>query len=436
MRQKVAIIGNNPEAAEWVARFLLMGWDVALTKPTPANLEGVLLRARRTLPGLYDICLPDEGELVQRASLAKAVAGADWVVEAGQGGLSERQRLYRYIHAISPTAVIATTTADISLDELQQGAPEPGRILAVLGCSPIYLLPMVEILTTPENTAQVIAQARAVMADIGLSPVFSTGPVTKLVANSVLRQAQDMIDAGKANEDEIDNVIRYGLGLVWATLGPFRYKSSLAKWATPVNHRQRDNSLVAVLRALKKPFDPKSAFAAGVVLQELEQTKKPPKPKEHTGPIETYNCAVPVDWVDYNGHMTEACYLKAFAHATDQFMAIIGCDANYIQTGKSFFTVETHIRHLQEVQAEEKITVSTQLLAAEGKKMHLWHQLSVNDALKATSEHMLVHVDLETRNAISPEPEIQNQLSEIWSIHKSLPQPEGAGRFVGEARNK
>lgn len=60
---------------------------------------------------------------------------------------------------------------------------------------------------------------------------------------------------------------------------------------------------------------------------------------------------MPLDWTDYNGHMNEVRYLQAFCDASDRFMELIGCDADYIASGGSYFTVETHIRHLQEVQA-------------------------------------------------------------------------------------
>ena len=54
-------------------------------------------------------------------------------------------------------------------------------------------------------------------------------------------------------------------------------------------------------------------------------------------PIETVRRAVPLDWTDYNGHMNEARYLQAFGDATDRFMEIVGCNADYIQSGGSYF---------------------------------------------------------------------------------------------------
>ena len=53
--------------------------------------------------------------------------------------------------------------------------------------------------------------------------------------------------------------------------------------------------------------------------------------------------------------MNEARYLQAFADATDAFLRLIGVDAGYLAAGGSYFTVETHIRHLGEARAGEPI---------------------------------------------------------------------------------
>jgi len=144
--------------------------------------------------------------------------------------------------------------------------------------------------------------------------------------------------------------------------------------------------------------------------------------------------AVPLDWADYNGHMTESRYLDAFAASTDRFMALIGCDAAYIATGGSYFTAETHIRHLGEVHAGAKISVCTQMLLGEGKKLHLFHTMYEGDRALATGEHFLLHVDLETRRPSPPSADIEAAMQMIRDAQAGLPVPDGAGRSIGAAR--
>jgi carnitine 3-dehydrogenase len=197
--------------------------------------------------------------------------------------------------------------------------------------------------------------------------------------------------------------------------------------------RLRDNNLVAMMRALKA-----QDFGAGALLNSHDAGQTRSTDKVFAGaragkpaPITTVNRAVPLDWTDYNGHMNEARYLQAFGDATDRLMEIVGCDADYIASGGSYFTAETHIRHIDEVHAGAKIKIATQVIEGKGKKMHLFHEMYEGDRLLATGEHMLIHVSLETRKASNPAAHIADKLEAIAAIHAQLDRPQGAGAAVG-----
>jgi carnitine 3-dehydrogenase len=147
-------------------------------------------------------------------------------------------------------------------------------------------------------------------------------------------------------------------------------------------------------------------------------------------PILTLARAVPLDWTDYNGHMNEARYLEAFAAATDRFMEILGCDADYIASGGSYFTAENHIRYVDEVRAGAKIEVRTQMLLGAGKKLHVFHSMFEGDKLLATGESFLLHVSLETRRPNAPSAEIEAAMARVAKAQAGLPYPEGAGAAI------
>ena len=201
--------------------------------------------------------------------------------------------------------------------------------------------------------------------------------------------------------------------------------------------RIRDNNLVSMLRALKQ-----QDWGAGRLMKAHEATlragtvldARADDIADASQPVLTVRRAVPLDWTDYNGHMTEAKYLQAFADATDRFMELIGCDADYIASGGSYFTAETHIRHVDEAHAGALIEVRTRVLMGAGKKMHLWHEMYEGDRLLATGEHFLLHVSLQTRKPSNPNPEIEAALVRFADAHANLPKPEGVGRYVGAPR--
>jgi len=192
--------------------------------------------------------------------------------------------------------------------------------------------------------------------------------------------------------------------------------------------RARDNNLVTILRGLKA-----QDWGAGKLLNEQDRRVEGAigLPDDLGQPIVTIERAVPLDWTDYNGHMNEARYLQAFGDATDRLMLLVGCDAEYIATGGSYFTAETHIRHLDEVHAGNVIRIETQVLNGAGKKMHVFHRMFSGDRELATGEHMLIHVSLETRRASEPAPHLAATLAKVADAHAGLPMPEGAGKAVG-----
>ena len=199
--------------------------------------------------------------------------------------------------------------------------------------------------------------------------------------------------------------------------------------------RIRDNNLVAMIRALKG-----QDFGAGALMNSHEAglckgtilSARMDELEDVSQPIMTVRRAVPLDWTDYNGHMNEAKYLQAFGDATDRFMEMVGCDAQYIATGGSYFTAETHIRHVDEALAGALIEVRTQVLMGAGKKMHLWHEMYEGDRLLATGEHFLLHVSLETRRPSDPSDAIVAAVERVAAAHAALGTPEGAGRAVGQ----
>ena len=123
------------------------------------------------------------------------------------------------------------------------------------------------------------------------------------------------------------------------------------------------------------------------------------------GPLRTIDRVVPIDWVDYNGHMNESRYGQAFSDAADHVLAAIGAGAAYIRGGNSFFTVEAQTRFLNEVHAGQHIWVDTIVRQAAGKKLILHHVLYGDGVAGplARCEQTLIHVSLTTRRSCEPE---------------------------------
>ncbi len=146
-----------------------------------------------------------------------------------------------------------------------------------------------------------------------------------------------------------------------------------------------------------------------------------------------HQATVVPEWIDYNGHMTEFRYLEVLADATDAVLRRIGIDSAYIADRGSYYTVETHIRHLAEARSGERIDVATRLLGHDGKRLHLYHEART-DRTVASGEHLLLHVDAETGRVGRAPAEVTDELQRIAEQQKDLPWPEAAGRRIESAR--
>jgi carnitine 3-dehydrogenase len=484
-----AIIGGGVIGGGWAARFLLNGWNVRVFDPDPQaqrKLGEVLANARRSLPGLTDLALPPEGTLSYHATIADTVTGAQWIQESVPERLDVKHATLAAIQRdCAPDAVIGSSTSGFKPSELQQGAARPEQIMVAHPFNPVYLLPVVEVVATNVAPA-LLDKAKALLSSLGMYPLHLKKEIDAHVADRLLeavwREALWLVKDGIATTEEIDNAIRYGFGIRWAQMGLFEtyrvaggeagMKHFMAQFGPALKwpwtklmdvpeftdalvdliadqsdaqsgaytirelERIRDTNLVSMMRALKA-----QGWGAGALLNAQEAAMRAgtvhgavAADLDAGALVDTAHRTVPLDWTDYNGHMTESRYLQAFADATDRFMQIIGCDAEYIRSGGSYFTAETHIRHLDEVQAGALISIRTRVVLGAGKKMHLWHEMHEGGRLLATGEHFLLHVSLETRKPTPPAPHIEAALVRFATAHAQLAVPEGLGRGIGAPR--
>lgn len=194
------------------------------------------------------------------------------------------------------------------------------------------------------------------------------------------------------------------------------------------------DAIVAVMRALRP-----TGRGAGAALAQHEALRlasaatAPWRPgDEVAAPLALYRTQVEPDWVDYNGHMTEAAYLTAAGWASDALFRYIGDDEAYRAAGHSFYTVETHIVYLLELDLHDPLRIDTQIMGVDAKRVHLVHLLhhGGTGAVVATCEQMLVHVDTEAGRSAPILPEVAEALAAIARSHAPLAVPAQVGNVM------
>jgi carnitine 3-dehydrogenase / betainyl-CoA thioesterase len=315
------------------------------------------------------------------------------------------------------------------------------------------------------------------------------GFIADRLLEALWREALWLVADDIATVEEVDDAIRFGAGLRWSAMGTFltyrlaggeagmrhfmaqfgptlklpwtrlteipELDDSLLDKLVAQSDAQadgrsieelieiRDACLVAVLRGLKD-----EGFAAGEVVAEAEREllqragETPGGVSLGTitdspdGRLSLHEAVVSPEWIDYNGHMTESRYLEVLADATDAFLLRIGIDPAYVATGRSYYTVETHIRHLGEAHVGERLSVTSQLLGHDGKRLHLFHEVrrSGDGVVVATGEHMLLHVDRSVGKTAPASEVVLNALRRIAHAQRQLGRPQAAGSRIDGQR--
>jgi len=136
----------------------------------------------------------------------------------------------------------------------------------------------------------------------------------------------------------------------------------------------------------------------------------------------------PVDpaWIDYNGHLSEPYYVLVFGHATDAVMEHVGLGTDYrAASSASLFTVEAHVRYLDQVSLGGTLEVRSSPIGATRKLLWIWHEMFVDGTLRATEEVLGVHVDTSTGRSTPLPDEVRGRVDAAL-----VPPPPEAGRAI------
>ncbi len=489
---KAACIGGGVIGGAWAARFLLGGIDVAMYDPHPdaQRIVGeVIANAERAYAMLTMAPLPSKGQLTFCATLEEAVDGADWIQESVPERLDLKRGVLTQIDAAAhPEALIGSSTSGIMPTELQRDMKHPERMFVAHPYNPVYLLPLAELVGGERTSKETLELAKARLAPIGMKGVILKKEIEAFVGDRLLeavwREGLWLIHDDICDTETLDDVIRYSFGMRWAQMGLFEtyriaggeagMRHFLAQFGPCLSwpwtkltdvvdlddalvdkiagqsdaqsgargirdlERIRDENLVGIMQALKAG-DGGKGWGAGKILAEFEQhlwakgggAKAAP---DIAAPLRLVDTRVSAAWVDYNGHMTEHRYLQVFGDTSDALLRLIGVDFAYVEAGHSYYTVETHIRHLGEAKLGQSLYATLQILSCDEKRIRFFstiHDAATGKAL-ATAEQLMLHVDSKAGKSVSAPADVLSRLTPIAQAHAELPVPDGAGRSVGQ----
>jgi 3-hydroxyacyl-CoA dehydrogenase len=230
--KKIAVIGTGtmgPGIAQVLARY---GVNVRIYDIDPARLQN----ARTTLDGYLKLMCSEgfipEAEIsaildrVEDApNLEGAVKGADLVLEVIPEVFDLKAGLFEKLDTLcDESTILASNTSGLSITALANSTRRPEKVVGMHWWNPPIIIPVIEIIRGRETEDATVRTVEALTHKINKIPVLVKKDVPGFLGNrlqyALMREAIALLDEGVASAEDIDTMIKAGIGFKFPVMGP------------------------------------------------------------------------------------------------------------------------------------------------------------------------------------------------------------------------
>jgi L-gulonate 3-dehydrogenase len=274
----VAIVGAGSIGVAFAIVFARAGLSVRVQDPDASRRAAVPQEVAARLADLADFGLVREtastilDRIVFTAELAEVVAGADLVQECAPERLEVKRQLFTELDRLAPpSAVLASSSSAIRPSTFAAGLPGQARCLVAHPGNPPYLLSVVELVPAAFTSTETVSRTAQIFEQAGMAPILVRKEVEGFVFNrlqgALLREAYCLVRDGVASVEDIDRIVRDGLGLRWSVIGPFE-TADLNTRGGIASHAEKMGPAYARMGAERGQNDPWTPELVGRVEQE------------------------------------------------------------------------------------------------------------------------------------------------------------------------
>lgn len=232
MNEKIAIIGAGLIGRAWAIVFARAGCSVAIYDAVPEALSACTKLLHDNISDLAKHGLITEtpevvlARIKPASTLAEALKGAALVQENVKETVEVKRQIFAEMDKLAaPDTILTSSTSWIPTSEFSEHLPGRHRILVAHPVNPPYLVPLVELAPAPWTSAETVKRAHDIYTRAGQSPVLLKKEITGFLLNriqgAVLNEALNLYENGYASSEDLDKVLKDGLGLRWSFMGPF-----------------------------------------------------------------------------------------------------------------------------------------------------------------------------------------------------------------------
>lgn len=230
--ERVAVIGGGMMGAGVAQVFAVAGHDVMLQDVYQEALDRApaTIAANLTLLAEHGLFAAGSVEAAvarvrTTTDLAAAADGAELVIECVFEDLALKQDVFEQLDgACPPESILCTNTSVMSIAEIGARTRHKERVVGTHFWNPPYLIPLVEVVRTPQVDPAVVERTMEVLRRVGKHPIDCKKDVPGFVANrlqhALWREAISIVEHGIADAATVDESIRFGPGLRLPILAP------------------------------------------------------------------------------------------------------------------------------------------------------------------------------------------------------------------------
>ena len=177
-------------------------------------------------------------EILQRiqivTKLAEAAETADYVVEAVTENLPLKQQIFQQLDNLcQPHTILASNTTALMPSQIGINTDRTDKILNTHYFNPPYLIPLVELIRSPNTSDETVSITYDLLTAIGKTPAIiekeALGFVGPRLQAALIREAFAIVEQGIASAETVDLVVRNSFGRRLSVAGPFEV-FELAGW--------------------------------------------------------------------------------------------------------------------------------------------------------------------------------------------------------------
>jgi len=228
----VLIAGSGVMGASFAQIFARKGFDVVLYDIAEEALDKAknLIRVNQESEiSEGAITAEESAALTARISMTTSkdcFKDADYVLEAIAEKMAIKHSFWKEVsEAVAEDVVLASNTSGLSITEISQAVKNPERFAGMHWVNPPHLIPLVEVIAGEDSAEETLDIITAVSEKLGQKPVRvmkdPPGFILNRLQYAVVREACHCVQEGYATVEDVDNVMKYGLGMRYAAIGPF-----------------------------------------------------------------------------------------------------------------------------------------------------------------------------------------------------------------------